>query len=264
MSSIKWKSALSPSPFDLQKEFSLALEWMIEHMKKVQKEAPDWHVGYYFSATDLERRVRAAAQEKLDRKETGYYGMDSYGGVKISGLNGIPLLQHCRTFLTAQVRVGVLRADQPSAYRTISNLRFRPIDWPLTEAEEKEKRTPEEEKRRKRNLVHFDPDKILDPKKKEAMPLCQKTKKENEKKNPHHSKYRSNSYYRNPWRIRTTEVVTQVSCKVYLRHLRTAGHPLAPELAMGTDPLIVADWLEEHGKDEEASKLRLLYKKKED
>ena len=91
----------------------------------------------WLTATDLERRVRAAAAEALQGKPYGSIGADVWGeGVRVSGGNGISLLEAVRNWLSQQAARGVL-ARHNFGRGHCSRMRYRPVGVPLTEAEQK-------------------------------------------------------------------------------------------------------------------------------
>lgn len=229
--------------FNLQEQLGKALEWTLEKMKEIQETSPDWYGGHYFSATDLERRVRAAAAEIADK--VPYGTRQNYGyGVRVRNLGKESLLTHCRSFLLRQVQLGKLRADQPSGYHTVSGLRFRPVDWDLTEAEKKTQAIPREE--RFRWIKHYDPEypQFKANYSTSSSAICQKNKK------------KSKTFFFRSKRLYITNKPDEVTCKLCLKMMKKLPHPLVPELLATTPPLIVADFLEEHGNDDLANSLR--------
>lgn len=126
--------------FDLQDELAAALDWIWAYKaeRRAEMEAKGdtqdrWYAEHtYTTATELERRVRAALAEKADRKPYGSceFRDFSHSGYRINGLNGIPLLQHCRTFL---LRSGLERHNFGRGH--VSGERFRApgVEMPETE-----------------------------------------------------------------------------------------------------------------------------------
>ncbi len=108
----------------------------------------------WLTATDLERRVRAAAQEQLEGKPYGSCGCDSWrSGVRISTGSRLTLLDVCRSWLLRRRTEGVLEAHNFGKGH-ISGMRFRPVGVSLTESEVK---TKEKKERRAKGEtpVHF-------------------------------------------------------------------------------------------------------------
>jgi hypothetical protein len=68
------------------------------------------------------------------------------------------LLEHCRIWLNRQTW---LRADHPSGHNSCSNLRYRPCNVGLSEAEQQMKMDiASGERRRRRHIVHWQPGRI--------------------------------------------------------------------------------------------------------
>jgi len=114
-----------------------------------------WH-EHYVVATDLERRVRAAAAERLLGRPRGSLGLDggSYHPVRFTGLGRETLLDRCRRWLAGEVRAGRADAHHPGGRTTSTGLRYRPAGAPLTAAEATAAMLPEAERRRRRHIVH--------------------------------------------------------------------------------------------------------------
>jgi hypothetical protein len=158
---MRTRKTTSSQPFDFAAAAQKAWAWL--WAERQQQQANGWgrSCDYWVSATDLERRIRSAAYEQLHGLPEGECG--SYGGgygVRINlaqrGYNGrTTLLSACRDWLLQQCRRGILRADQPSGYRTVTGLRYRPVNAPLTPAEQQAKALPVEEKRRRACIRHF-------------------------------------------------------------------------------------------------------------
>jgi hypothetical protein len=226
--------------FDLQAELKKALAFVVEDMERVRQESPDWHVGKYFTASDLESRVRAAAVEAAEGRPYGSLGTNNFLGMGRARIrlnrdrntwNRTGLLGECRAFLAARVQAGELRADHPGGCRTSTGLRFRPADWPLTAAEEKAKALPEEERRRRGWIVHLQPGRAEHDWKPKREPLCF---------TPRRAAGGIWSYRRRP--IRVTGDPAKVTCKQCKKlFARRAG------LKADTPPEIVQDLLLEKG-----------------
>lgn len=90
----------------------------------------------WLSASDIERRVRAAAAEQLEGKEPGTYGADAWGHrLQIScGPGG--LLGAVRDWLSTQIARGILTGHNFGRGHC-SGMRCRPVSVPLTAAETK-------------------------------------------------------------------------------------------------------------------------------
>lgn len=235
-------------PFDLSKALERAIQFIVAKMEEGQKEAPDWHVNQYFSATDVASRVRSAVAEEVDGRPYGTYGVTGHaGGVRISGLGGMSLLDHCRAYLGRLVIQGKLRTDHPSGKRVCSGLRFRPAHWELTEAEKRGQQA-KEKKEERGEIYHYVPN--YDPPHNSFWrPLCLEKRQKHTKS----TRYRPRSF------LRKTKDPTKVTCQLCLKLMKKMSHPLAPELALLADPLVVADWLEDHNQPERAQELRRIH-----
>lgn len=258
MARIRWKRPTAKVGFDLQEQMQKALEWILESNKRQREEYKGWRdIGFYFSASDLERRVRSAADEISMGVPYGTYENHGGYGTRIMGLGGMTLLSHCRGYLAHQVVAGVLRHDQPSGKRVCSGLRFRPAEDDLTEAEKKSA----EKRKENRVIRHYDEnfESKRDNSRDINFALCQKdrTKK---------------SYsWRAPRRmIRLTNKPEDVTCKLCLKmmakmqHPATLNCPTSPPLPLTSELWLLADWLEEHGNNSElASHYRKLWQEKE-
>lgn len=231
--------------WNLQQQLELALQWQLEQMLKLRSKFQDWRdIGAYFSASDLERRLRAAASEMADKKPYGYYeNHSSHHRLRIHGLGGHTLLHHCRRFLISQVAKGTLRMDQPSGYRVSSGLRFRPAENELTEAE---KKTAEKRQTPKISIVHYNrPEYSRDETISQRHPICRPEKG-------------TKRFQRRNLPIRITTHPEDVTCKNCLKLLKKLPHPLAPELKADTHLGIVADYLEEKGQDVQELRNKIL------
>lgn len=132
--------------FNLQEQLRKALDYLLEHRYE-RLDGSKW-----FSASDLERRVRAAADELLMGVPYGEYGTSACYGARIMGLKGISLLQHCRRFLFDKVSDGELDCNNPGrGDRCSTGMRFRPAGEGLSEAEKRNAEKPE----RPRFLSHL-------------------------------------------------------------------------------------------------------------
>lgn len=141
---------MNASKFNLQNEISKAWQWCWAYYCGGDSPRQQW-----LTATDLERRVRAQAAEQLHGQS---YGSDAWGsGVRITGLNGLTLLDHCRNWLRSQFSRGILRADHPGGRHTCTGLRYRPVEVGLTAAEQRTIDTPAEERSRQAHIVHWQP-----------------------------------------------------------------------------------------------------------
>lgn len=92
---------------------------------------------YYVTATDLERQVRAFAQDSMEGRAWTTPGREYYGGVKIQ-LNAGPhvtLLDVCRRWLFDQVAAGKLDRNHNNGRGHISGEKFRPAGAPLSPSE---------------------------------------------------------------------------------------------------------------------------------
>lgn len=130
-------------PFDLKTEMQKALEWIVAYKaeRRAEMEAKGetddvWYAQEcYTTATELERRVRAAAAEQMDGKPYGSNGFDDFAmkPFQVRGLNGIPLLHHCRSFLLRHPKLN--RHNFGRGH--VSGERFRTDDMPLSTAEQR-------------------------------------------------------------------------------------------------------------------------------
>jgi hypothetical protein len=243
--------------FNLDAEMEKALAWVLDEMASAYNRSEDtddpqlpnghgrtWLAGRpHFSATDLERRVRAAAAEALHNLPYGSQGIDSYYPVRIStGGRHESLLGACRSFLARQPG---LRADQPSGRHTCSGLRFRPTDAPLTEAEQQTRAIPQEERARRGWIRHYQPGRAEDDYQGKKQPLCQQNKKP------------TGHYHRRRKPVHVTGNLEKVTCKTCQKMAKTAvqkavaaiNPAVAKSLATGDFPFDIAvrDWLPEHG-----------------
>lgn len=114
-----------------------------------------YDTDYYLSATDLHRRVRAAAAELLEEKPYGYYGRDVYLSGPPMRLSGLSLAD-CRSWLSREVRAGRIEADSPSQRGTCTGLRLRPVGAPKSEAELKAATVSPEERSRQKYVRHHE------------------------------------------------------------------------------------------------------------
>jgi hypothetical protein len=199
--------------FDVQKELAKAVRWLLDEMATGRKaydydnppagcHGKSWLCGRpHFTATDLERRLRAAAAEVLNGLAYGSQGIDTYHPVRLS--LGRDVLSVCRRFLAGQVARGVLRADQPSGKHTCTGLRFRPAAADLTEAERRTRESAEEQKNRG-PIVHYEPGRAEGDWSSKRQPLCRANRK------PH----RFCSYRSHRRIVRTTGNIEAVTCKV--------------------------------------------------
>lgn len=133
-----------------------ALQWVITDRETARKEGRDFRGDtYYFTASDVEQRVRAHSQELVDGLKEGELGRGYCClGVRISTGAGMDLLHVVREFLFRKVRCGELAyADRKG---TCSGARFRPVGWPLSPAEVRIKALSPEEKRRQAYIVHLE------------------------------------------------------------------------------------------------------------
>lgn len=98
---------------------------------------------YHFSATEVARSVRDRARDEMGTMN-----------VRIVGLDGLPLLEHVRRVLFAEVAAGRLTQTVGKGCR-ITGARFRPAGEPLSPAEKRAAAVPASEKRRRGNIVHW-------------------------------------------------------------------------------------------------------------
>lgn len=91
----------------------------------------------WLSATDLERRIRAAACEALDNAPVGAYGPDGGGnGIRISTPSGTGLLEEVRQWLAGQLIQHRLEGHNFGRGHC-SGMRFRPAGSGVPEGEAK-------------------------------------------------------------------------------------------------------------------------------
>lgn len=152
----------------------------------------------YVSATDLHRRVRAAAAEILNKVSYGTYQWDCY---MVANLRVSITLEDCRQWLYRQVNRGTIVAHHPGLRQGLSTgMRFRPAGVGLSEAEQKVVDTPPEERRRKRWIVHVKNEET-------KRPMCCK---------PLTERQRWSSYRRKPFHYTNEERPTP-TCKKCLK-----------------------------------------------
>ena len=137
--------------FNLQEQMQKALEWLLENRWE-RLDGSKW-----LSASDLQSRLRCAVAEIAEGRKYGHYGFNSaYMSPRITGLNGISLLEHCRRFLFNQVSAGKLSCNNPRG-RTSTGMRFRPVGEELSEAEKRTLAIPREERnKRVSHLKHVE------------------------------------------------------------------------------------------------------------
>lgn len=124
--------------FDVMKAIPAAFELLWKSNLKQRAESRDRSrfsaQTYYLCAQDIERQVRAFAEDTAEGKawtEERRYGVYS-GRIKMRG----DLQSLVRSWLFAQVRAGVLVTHNFNRGH-ISGARFRPVGEPLSEAEKK-------------------------------------------------------------------------------------------------------------------------------
>lgn len=134
--------------FDLDNEIALAVDYLLKEIDK-----GEFYGKPYFTATDVERRVRSAAAEIMSGKERGSLGLDGgwYSSVRISTGGHGNLLSAVRHVL---LRLPGLDRYNPSGRYCLSSLRFRRANAGLSEAEERTAKARAAEKARG-PIVHF-------------------------------------------------------------------------------------------------------------
>lgn len=145
--------------FSLDVELPKALKYLIDYHAQERKameakgDTKDrWYARHcYFTASDIEQRIRAAAAEKIDNAEYGSYHQSGYShrtAFKISGLNGQSLLDHCRSYLLHHPKLKQFNFGRGH----ISGLRFRSADMPFSDTEQRTMADKAKEK-----PIHFAP-----------------------------------------------------------------------------------------------------------
>jgi len=124
------------TPFNLRDTMHQAWDWLWADNLKSRAEHPDHAANtYYLTASDLESQVRAFAYDDMQNHPRGWAGRGCYASVsiRISGLNGMSLLNHCREWL---LRNPTLDRHNMGKGHT-SGMRYRPAGQPLGPSEVK-------------------------------------------------------------------------------------------------------------------------------
>jgi len=147
---------------NVPEEVRRAWRWIWARALESRLAGRDFHGStYYFTATDVERRLRARGQEILDGLPEGELGegLLPFSRLRFRGLNGRPLLDHVRRALREEVLAGVLEMEGSRGGTCLSGARFRPAGAEFSPQEKRraevEAATPPEEKRRKAWIRHL-------------------------------------------------------------------------------------------------------------
>ena len=225
------------TPFNLTAEIARAWDYCWANRYEPERTP-------YLSATDLERRVRAAADERARNAPEGT-GDGWMSSVRITGLGGRSLLDHVRDWLCGEVRRGRLTTDAAGRGH-ISGARYRPRGVGLSAAEEKAAAVPVEEKRRRRWITHLKSVWAGVPYLPPFSPAACRA---------NHTRKGGWRYYAGRDRVHTTEDPAKVTCKVCrkIAEKRAAAVFAAAaeagfsEVGEGCPVGVAGDWLEDRG-----------------
>ena len=135
---------MSRQPFDIAKALPAAWDRLWADCLARQAEGANYRgQATYLTATDLERQVRAFAQDQADGKPWGTTPAYGLTVVRIGGAGPGGLLQACRAWLLAQTRAGRLEAMNHGRGH-VSGMRFAPVGSGLDAAEEQAEAAREE------------------------------------------------------------------------------------------------------------------------
>lgn len=138
------RKRLSISPADVSRLYRESWDWCWTNRREGD---------FFLTATDVHRRLRAAAKEMLDGVSAGSYGPDIYGFGTLR-LSGPFDLDDVRAWLRSECYAGRLEVSNPRGY-TSTGARYRPVGTPLSAAEEKAKTVSPEEKARRQHIRHL-------------------------------------------------------------------------------------------------------------
>ena len=123
---------MKTQPFDSEAAIRTAWNWCWAYYCGGTSPRQSW-----LSATDLERRVRAAAAEQLDGVEVGTYGPDAWGHrLRIRTGERTNLLGVIREWLSDRVAAGTLTGHNFGRGHC-SGMRLRPAGMELTASEKR-------------------------------------------------------------------------------------------------------------------------------